>query len=120
MLGLGIAIGIGAAIGVAENLVGGDIQQAQSQLREQFGAPAIIVVGVIFLVLFLAHLNLMAKRVRDMGLPGWWTVLALIVVAALISGLVSQQASGAFNSLVWLALLLIPTGMLGGTSAGGR
>lgn len=47
-------------------------------------------------------------------------VLALFVVAALISGLVSQQASGVVNSLVWLALVLIPTGMLGGKSGGLR
>ena len=118
VLGLLIAIGIGASLGIAERLVGGDIQQAQEQLREQFGIPAIIIIGAIFSVLFLAHLNLMAKRIRDMGLPGWWMVLALFVAAALTAGFVSQQASGAFNSLTWLALLLIPTGMFGGQAGG--
>jgi uncharacterized membrane protein YhaH (DUF805 family) len=70
-----IAVGIGAGIGAVENLVGGDLQQAQEMLRTRFGIPVIILLAILYGALFFAMLNLEAKRIRDMGLPGWWPLL---------------------------------------------
>ncbi|MEA3277530.1 MAG: DUF805 domain-containing protein [Pseudomonadota bacterium] len=119
VIAVAIGIGIGAAIGVAENLVGGDIEAVQTQLREQFGVPALVLISVLFAGLFFAGLNLMAKRIRDIGLPGWWTVLAFLVVSVVLSLAVSQQASSGFHFLVWIVLLLVPTGAFGGKSGSG-
>jgi len=111
LLGVIIAIGIGASIGVAENMVGGDIQQAQAQLRKHLGLPAVILVFAFGVLLLFGNLNLMAKRVRDMGLPGWWVVLGFVVLSAIISAGISERASGGLYFLFWISLLLIPTGM---------
>lgn len=111
LLGVVIAIGIGASIGAAENMVGGDIQQAQAQLREHLGLPAVLLVFAFAMLLLFGNLNLMAKRLRDMGLPGWWVVLGFVVLSALISGGISERASGGLYFLFWIALLLIPTDM---------
>lgn len=110
LIGMGIAIAIGASIGMAEKQIGGDLQQAQAQLLAQFGIPAIVLIGALFAILFLAHLNLMAKRFRNMGLPGWWTVLAVLLAGILLSSLISQNVSNILSTLVWLALLLVPAG----------
>ena len=50
----------------------------------------------------------MAKRFRDIGLPGWWMVLVVFILSALVSYFVSENASSGFSLLVWIALLLIP------------
>ena len=118
VLGLAIAIGIGLAIGVAEQIVGGDLQSAQTQLTQQFGIPAIILVFALYAVLLFASLNVMAKRLRDIGLPGWWAVVAIAIIGMLISAVASQEVASGVNFLVWIALLLVPTGLFGGRSTG--
>jgi len=114
-----IGFGVGAAIGVAENLAGGDIQNAQARLQDQFGILGLLLLAVISAAVLFAGLNLEAKRIRDIGLPGWWTVLATVVVSAVISLAISQQAGSGFNFLIWLALLLIPTNTFGDKSVAG-
>jgi uncharacterized membrane protein YhaH (DUF805 family) len=110
-----VLLGIGAAIGVAEQMVGGDLHSAQVKLGETLGIPGLLLISVIFAVLLFAGANLKAKRIRDIGLPGWWTLLAILVVDLCVS-LISQQAAQAFSSLVILALLLIPGNAFSGKS----
>jgi uncharacterized membrane protein YhaH (DUF805 family) len=74
---------IGASIGIAERLIGGDLATAQKLLAEKLGIPAIVAVFVIFVLFGFANLNIIAKRARDIGLPGWLTA---IVLAGLIGG----------------------------------
>lgn len=105
-----VIIGIGAAVGAAEHLVGGDLESAQAQLRSQFGLPALAVGIVVVAGFVFAGANLYAKRLRDIGLPGWWTVLGLIVAGLVISLAISDKAAGGFDFLVWVALLVVPTG----------
>jgi len=114
-----IGFGIGAAIGVAENLAGGDIQGAQAKLQDQFGIPGLLLLTVIYAALLFAGLNLEAKRIRDIGLPGWWAVLGVFVVGIVIALAISQPAAGGFNFVIWLALLLVPANTFGGKSAVG-
>jgi len=101
------------AIGAGEHIIGGDLQQAQDQLRGLLTLPFLIVTGIVMGLLMFAGLNIMAKRIRDIGLPGWWMVLALIVLGMLLSYFVSQQAGSGLHTLIWAILVLIP-----GTSAG--
>ena len=96
------------AIGAGEHIIGGDLQQAQDQLRGMFTMPFLIVTGIVMALLMFAGLNIMAKRIRDIGLPGWWMVLALILVGMLLSYFVSQQAGSGLHTLVWILLVLIP------------
>jgi uncharacterized membrane protein YhaH (DUF805 family) len=93
--------------------MGGDLQQTQVQLREWFGAPTILVVMVVYLLLVIAKLNIMAKRIRDMGLSGWWIVLVIILATGLTSSLHNEQTGGFLFCVAWLMLLLIPSNTFG-------
>jgi uncharacterized membrane protein YhaH (DUF805 family) len=101
------------AIGAGEHLIGGDLTEAQDKLRTIFAGPAIVIVGLGYLLLLVAKLNIMTKRIRDMGLSGWWILLAIMLVLGSGSGIYSQQ-TGAFTfSIFSLLLLLIPSNMFG-------
>ena len=110
VIGLGLAIGL--AIGAGEHLIGGNIQQAQDRLREWFTLPFFIVFGLVSALFAFGGMNIMAKRIRDIGLPGWWTVLVIIVLEGIISFIVSGQVSSSLHILIWIALLLLPTNAL--------
>ena len=101
------------AIGAGEHIIGGDLQQAQDQLRGMLTLPFLIITGIVMGLLMFAGLNIMAKRIRDIGLPGWWMVLAIIVLAMLLSYFVSQQAGSGLHTLIWLLLVLIPGNVVG-------
>jgi len=108
-----VMMGIVVAIVGAEKLVGGDLQQAQAAIAQNMGTPFIILFSVFMAVMMFIQLNLMAKRIRDMGLPGWWVVLAVLIIAGLIGGATSEQAGGGFQMLVFLLLVLIPSNSFG-------
>lgn len=101
------------AVGAGEHIIGGDLQQAQNQLRGMLTLPFLIITGIVMGLLMFAGLNIMAKRIRDIGLPGWWMVLALIVLGMLLSYFVSQQAGSGLHTLIWLLLVLIPGNVVG-------
>lgn len=103
VLMFGLVIGAAAAIGLTERLVGGDLQALQQELLSSLGGPFAIMVLVAFLAFAFAHLNIIAKRARDVGLPGWITA---ILIAAL-SGGVTQATGEATTSGLGLMLLII-------------
>ncbi len=101
-------ISIGLMIGGVEQMMGGDIHQAQDKLRGWLTLPFMIIFAVVMAAFLFAGFNIMAKRIRNIGLPGWWSILVILVVGALVTAFVSQQAGNGLNTLIWLALLLIP------------
>jgi len=111
-LSLGFAIALGLMIGAGEQLIGGDLQQAQAKLAEWFTLPFMVVFGLVVALFAFAGANIMAKRIRDIGLPGWWSVLAIVVLTGVVSVAISAQASNGLYLLITLALLLIPTDAL--------
>ena len=102
-------LAIGLMIGVGEQLIGGDLQQAQAKLAEWFTLPFLVVFGLVGALFLFAGANIMAKRIRDIGLPGWWSVLAIVVLTGVVSVAISAQASNGLYLLISLVLLLIPT-----------
>ena len=116
MFGFGLAIVL--AIGAGEHIIGGDLQQAQDKLREMFTLPLMIVYAVVMPLFVFIGLNIWAKRIRDIGLPGWWTVLVIIVLEGVASFAVSSGAGSGLHTLVWIALLLIPTDAFKDSSPG--
>lgn len=109
----GFMLAVVLAIGAGEHIVGGDLQQAQGKLRGWFGLPATIVVMLFALAALVAKLNIMAKRIRDMGLSGWWIALALLLVTGGTSVATSEQAGSAVYCAGALLLLLIPSDAFG-------
>ena len=97
------------AIGAGEHILGGNLQQAQAQLLEWFSLPFLLIFIVFMAVLSFMSLNIMAKRIRDMGLPGWWIVLILLILEGVVSYFISQQASSGLHTLTWILLVLIPS-----------
>lgn len=100
---------LGASIGIAEHLLGGDLATAQTSLRQQLAMPAIIAVALGFILLAFAKLNIVAKRARDIGLPGWLTA---IIIAGLVGGtsqLTAGASAGGLGMLLLIVLAFIPT-----------
>jgi uncharacterized membrane protein YhaH (DUF805 family) len=97
------------AIDAGEHIIGGDLQYAQDKLREMFTLPAMIVFAVIMPLFLFMVANIMAKRIRDIGLPGWWSVLAIIVITGIVSYMVSNEVSNGLSTLIWVVLLLVPS-----------
>jgi uncharacterized membrane protein YhaH (DUF805 family) len=106
MFCFGIAVVM--AIGVGEHIAGGDLQQVQDQLLEQLTLPVMLVMAVVMPLFLFIGVNIMAKRIRDIGLPGWWTVLAVFIVSGVVSYLVSDNAGSIVNTLAWVAVVLLP------------
>ena len=124
-----------AAASAVQNLVGGDIATTQKMLEDKFGMAGILgglTVGLLFMV---AVINIEIKRIRDMGLPPFITLIVLVVVsfslnllfpgvtevvtataenasAVAVANTPSAIASG-FSTLVFLCLLFIPSNTFG-------
>jgi uncharacterized membrane protein YhaH (DUF805 family) len=105
-----LAFVLGALIGAAERMAGGEPLETQVALGESLGPMGILVVAALFALLLLGQLNIMAKRVRDMGLPmPWVLVLAWLLLSGLLSSVAGAFLSGLLSLMVLLALLLLPT-----------
>ena len=114
VLWFGFIVATVVAIGAAEHLMGGNLVEAQAIVMNSLGIPYLIVLGLVLLALFVASFNMMAKRARDMGLPGWVSVVGVMIVIWLVSFLVSDEAGSGVSTIVSFALLLIPSNTFGG------
>jgi len=112
LLMFGFGFVVVSAIGAGEYLAGGDLQQAQDALRERFTLPFILVFAVMMPLFVFMGGNIMAKRIRDIGLPGWWMVLAIFVISGVVSYRVSDNVSSGVNAAIWFVLLLVPSNAL--------
>ena len=68
----------------------------------------------------LAKWNLIAKRIRDMGLPGWWVLLIIVLADAALAWVMSASGEplsrtypihAMISGLVTFGLLFIPSGL---------
>ncbi len=75
--------------------------------------PVAILLLIATSVLGFAGLNLMAKRLRHIGLPGWPTTAALTLLVMAIGYGWSLPAANGFQLLIWLTLLVLPKGLFG-------
>ena len=111
-MAVGFGLSIVLVIGVGEHIIGGNLQQAQEQLREWFTFPFLIIFGLISALFIFGGLNIMAKRIRDIGLSGWWVILFIIALEIFVSLIASKQAGSSLHALILMALLLTPTDIL--------
>jgi len=122
LYGLGTAFGVG----LVEQVIRIDLSAAPGGLLEQIDGAALALPGPLLLVLVLvlvfgfAKTNLLAKRIRDMGLPGWWTLLVIALAGAGLGSAMhasgvplheSYAIHGMISGLLALGLLLIPSGL---------
>lgn len=114
VLGAVVVVGIGFTIGAAEQAVGGNVAQVQALLLQRYGLLSVIGAFAVVIGLGFANLNIIAKRLRDMGLPGWWGVLG-IAVLGILTGQLPELGANVASAAVWLSLLLVPTNTFAGT-----
>jgi uncharacterized membrane protein YhaH (DUF805 family) len=79
------------AVGATENFIGGDFMATQAMLGEHFGFVAVFGIVVLMMGMFLGQINIMAKRIRDIGLPAAWTILGIVVVSMMLNILFPAQ-----------------------------
>jgi len=137
VVGFAVIFGLAMFFGGLEKATG----DAFSDMFAGMGILVVILLFIFFVVLFVASLNIMAKRIRDMGLPAWGTVVGIILVSIILEVLFpNQQAqmsavvantpegvtaaldadastgsvvSDIFNLIIFLCLLLIPSDTFG-------
>ncbi len=115
LLALVLSFALGAVIGAAERMGGGEPLRTQVVLEESLGTMGLLGVAAVFALLLLGQLNIMVKRVRDIGLPmPWLIVLAWLLLSGLVSSGGGALLGGLLSVLVLLALLLVPTSAFGG------
>ena len=112
---VGFIFGTIMLMGAAETMMGGDLAGAQQTLMNSLGIPYMIILGLVVLALFVASFNMMAKRARDIGLPGWTFVVGFIIISGLLSYFISENAGNGLSTIVGLALLLVPSNTFGGS-----
>ncbi|WP_295538328.1 DUF805 domain-containing protein [uncultured Thiohalocapsa sp.] len=116
-----LAFVLGAVIGAAERMAGGEPLETQVALGESLGPVGVLVVAAVFALLLLGQLNIMAKRVRDMGLPmAWLFVLGWLLLSGVLSSAGGPLVGGLLSLLVLAALLLVPTATFARDQRGGR
>ncbi len=104
-----ISVAAGLAIGLYEQTTGGGFPPTQDELVAQVGQPAMILFALVGVVLVFVSLNLQAKRLRDMGLPGWPVAAILVGINLAVSATLSEGAGAVLSGIVFLALVLIPS-----------
>ena len=129
------------AVGTTENMMGGNLAETQELLMDKFGIIAILGMVAVFFITFLGQINILGKRIRDMGLPVLWTILGIIVISMVLnvafppqevtlSAAAVQSADGTetavavstttlsmvvqlFDILIFLCLVFIPSNTFG-------
>jgi uncharacterized membrane protein YhaH (DUF805 family) len=66
------------------------------------------VVAALALTLFYAFLNLIAKRLRDIGLPAWKALAVIFALGAAFSLGTPPGAAFGYIGTVWLLLFFLP------------
>ena len=86
-------------VGTIENIIGGSIEQTQSMLMEKFGIIGIIAIVVLIFVTMLGQVNILGKRIRDMGLPVLWTILAIVGISMILNVIFPPEVTMAAASV---------------------
>ncbi len=114
-----LAFGLGAVIGAAERMGASESLTNQVSLADSLGPVGLTIVAAMFALLLLGQLNIMAKRLRDMGAPApWLIVLAWMLLAGFLSSGGGVALGGLLGLGFLLALLFVPTGAFGSGGAG--
>ena len=138
---IAIIMGTIFSVGAAENFIGGNLAETQKMLMGKFGFVAIAGIMVLIFAAILGQLNILGKRIRDMGLPVLGTILGIMFISLILnivlppqevamSAAAIQTADGSaaavattttnanifvqiFDMIVFLCLVFIPSNTFG-------
>ena len=80
------------ALGASEVVFSGNLVDTQAMLLDKLGILAMVGILVILFLAFIAQVNILAKRIRDMGLPVLWTILGIVLLSMLLNTLFPPEA----------------------------
>jgi len=80
------------AIGASETIFSGNLADTQAMLMDKLGIFAMVGILVLMFLAFIGQVNILAKRIRDMGLPVLWTILGIILLSMLLNMLFPPEA----------------------------
>jgi uncharacterized membrane protein YhaH (DUF805 family) len=98
VLVMAIIFGMIIAVGAVENL-GGNIAETQTMLLEKFGMLGVIGMVILIFVAIAGQINILGKRIRDMGLPVLWTILAIVAISMLLNVIFPPEVTMAAASV---------------------
>ncbi|MEA3434718.1 MAG: hypothetical protein U9R13_09060 [Campylobacterota bacterium] len=138
---IAIILGSIATVGAVENFMGGNLAETQKMLMDKFGFVAIAGIMILIFAAMLGQLNILGKRIRDMGLPVLMTIIGIMLISLIlnialppqemaISAAAVQTADGSaaavattttstniivqiFDMIVFLCLVFIPSNTFG-------
>jgi len=137
---MAIIMGTIFAVGAAENFMGGNLAETQKMLMDKFGFVAIAGIMVLIFTAMLGQLNILGKRIRDIGLPVLGTIIGIMLISLILnivlppqevamSAATVQSTDGSaaavattttanmyvqiFDMIVFLCLLFIPSNAFG-------
>ena len=86
-------------VGTIENIVGGSLEETQTMLLDKFGIIGIIGIVVLIFITMLGQVNILGKRIRDMGLPVLWTILGIVGISMVLNVIFPPEVSMAAASV---------------------
>lgn len=99
---------VGFSAGLAEHAASGDLAAAEQALSDWMSLPTLTFSAVFLLAVTFANFNLLAKRIRDMGLPGWRALLIYVILRTLVGTI----AGLAMDLLLMILLCFVTTDAL--------
>ena len=93
-----IIFGMIIAVGAVENM-GGNIAETQTMLLEKFGMLGVIGMVILIFVAIAGQINILGKRIRDMGLPVLWTILGIVAISMLLNVIFPPEVTMAAASV---------------------
>ena len=88
---IAIIMGTIFAVGAAENFIGGNLVETQKMLMDKFGFVAIAGIMVLVFAAMIGQLNILGKRIRDMGLPVLVTIIGIMVISLILNIVLPPQ-----------------------------
>jgi len=86
-------------VGTIENIIGGSLEETQTMLLDKFGIIGIIGIVALLFVTMLGQVNILGKRIRDMGLPVLWTILGIVGISMVLNVVFPPEVSMAAASV---------------------
>ena len=86
-------------VGTIENIMGGSLEEIQTMLLDKFGIIGIIGIVALVFITLLAQVNILGKRIRDMGLPVLWTILGIVAISMVLNVIFPPEVTMAATSI---------------------
>ena len=96
---MAIIFGAIMLMGTMDNMLGGSIEETQAMLFDKFGIIGIIGIVILIFATMLGQVNILGKRLRDIGLPVLWTILGIVAISMVLNVIFPPEVTMAAASV---------------------